>query len=334
MPPCLAELLFCRDVIWLVGTFFLCEEKEGKEGKGREMLLRPLRLVMLLVALAGIHGASLDRNNAFIGYSESSDGGGGGGGEAAGAAAEAGAGMGPEGEDERNPGCTTEDDNEGCRAWARAGECEKNPGYMSVSCALSCKIPCVAPLRRNSVGGGTVVMRTSEGDVRINLRDDISPTVANYFKTFAVEGTCDKANGGCAFYRSESVPKPGAVDNYGGPGPPYALVQGRLAGSGVRSDLPREGAPKVERGYVALIGTGPDFFIAVKHHREWGNAHTIWGVVAEKDMGPVDAITKLPVKEEVWGQTQVTVLREKLPFRMTFEPPEPSQAATLRGGGG
>ncbi len=40
------------------------------------------------------------------------------------------------------------------------------------------------------------------------------------------------------------------------PGPPYALIQGRLAGAGVRSDLPQEGAPKVERGYVALIGTG------------------------------------------------------------------------------
>jgi hypothetical protein len=35
----------------------------------------------------------------------------------------------------------------------------------------------------------------------------------------------------------------------------------------------------VERGYAALIGAGPDFFIAVKHHHEWGTAHTIWGEV-------------------------------------------------------
>ena len=68
--------------------------------------------------------------------------------------------------------------------------------------------------------GGTIVMHTSEGDVRVNLRDDISPTVANYFKSFAVEGKCGEANAGCTFYRSEAVPKPGAVDNYGGPGPP------------------------------------------------------------------------------------------------------------------
>ena len=40
---------------------------------------------------------------------------------------------------------------------------------------------------------------------------------------------------------------PGATDNYGGPGPPYALVQGRLAGRGVRTNLPKEGAPKLER---------------------------------------------------------------------------------------
>jgi hypothetical protein len=62
--------------------------------------------------------------------------------------------------------------------------------------------------------------------------------------------------------------------------------------------------------------------------------------VAEEDMGPVDAVTKLPVKEEVWGQTHVTVLREPLPFRMTYEPPGNNRqagegaAAALRGGGG
>ena len=116
----------------------------------------------------------------------------------------------------------------------------------------------------------------------------------------------------------------------------YALVQGRLSGPGVRSDLPREGSPMVERGSVALIGSGPDFFIAVKHHHEWGTAHTVWGEVLEEDMGPVDAITKLPVKEEVWGQTHVTVLTEALPFRMTYEYPKDRQGqvgagALLRG---
>jgi len=47
----------------------------------------------------------------------------------------------------RNPDCV--DENEHCSAWAKAGECEKNPGYMVGSslgskeelgyCRLSCK---------------------------------------------------------------------------------------------------------------------------------------------------------------------------------------------------
>ena len=176
-----------------------------------------LLLVVLLVALGGHRHVSaiVDRNNAFIGYSENSDessenSGVGVVGEGDGSTPGAGAGAG---------GCLSEDQNENCIGWALAGECEKNAGYMRVSCAHSCKIKCVTPLRKSAVGG-TVVMHTSEGDVRINLREDISPTVANYFKSFAVDGTCGNANAGCTFYRSEGIPKPGAVDNYGGPGPP------------------------------------------------------------------------------------------------------------------
>ena len=84
------------------------------------------------------------------------------------------------------------------------------------------------------------------GDVRVKLRDDLAPTVAGYFQQLAQDGTCGPKSG-CQFYRSEAVPVPGATDNYGGPGPPYALVQGRLAGRGVRTNLPKEGAPKLER---------------------------------------------------------------------------------------
>ncbi|CAK9322629.1 unnamed protein product [Citrullus colocynthis] len=44
----------------------------------------------------------------------------------------------------RNPACV--DENEKCSAWANAGECEKNPGYMKGSknelgyCRMSCKV--------------------------------------------------------------------------------------------------------------------------------------------------------------------------------------------------
>lgn len=273
--------------------------------------MRALHLALILAAsLPGDARALVDRNDAFIGYSEAS---------ASHAADD----------------CVVPDDtNEACRGWALSGECEKNPAYMRRSCARSCDVPCVpklGPRQRDVPGGGTVVLHTSEGVIRVRLRDDISPVVAGYFKSFAVEGKCAEAGDGCTFYRSEAVPEPGAIDNFGGPGPPYALVQGKMAGPDVRSDLPKEGAPEAERGHAALIGSGPDFFIAVKGHPEWGNAHTIWGEVAEEDMGPVDAITKLPVTKQVWGQTHVTVLRDPLPFRMTYEPPKANQQGALRG---
>ena len=52
----------------------------------------------------------------------------------------------------------------------------------------------------------------------------------------------------------------------------------------------------VERGSVALIGNGPDFFIAVKHHHEWGTAHTVWGEVLPEDMPVVDALLRRPLR--------------------------------------
>lgn len=52
------------------------------------------------------------------------------------------------------------------------------------------------------------------------------------------------------------------MDNYGGPGPPYALLQGSL-GTPYFKNLEKEGAPAAGRGFACLIGTGPDFFLAV-----------------------------------------------------------------------
>lgn len=158
-----------------------------------------------------------------------------------------------------------------------------------------------------------LVLRTNVGDVVIRLRDDLSPDTTKYFRSFAQKHgtTC----AGCEFHRAEAIPPPGAIDNYGGPGPPYALVQGRL-GVGSRNDLKREGAPLVERGDVCVVGGGPDFFIATKHHHEWGNGHTVFGKVEEKDMEIIERIVKLPVLEQVWGQTHVTALADKLKFTM------------------
>jgi len=78
----------------------------------------------------------------------------------------------------------------------------------------------------------------------------------------------------------------------------------------------------VKRGMVCLIGKGPDFFIAVGDHPEWGNAHTVWGEV--KDMGPVDQLVAAsPVVQQLWGETHVTALATPIPFDLTPVDPQP-----------
>lgn len=263
------------------------------------------RGLLLLALLAGVGGSKLDnvaRNNAFIGYTET-----------------------------KGKPCVVEDRDAQCPRWASSGECARNPSFMMSTCAKSCGAPCEPEADdrlAKHANVGAVVFHTAQGDIRVRLREDLSPVVAGMFKAFA-----SKPGASGSFYRSEAIPEPGAVDNFGGPGPPYALVQGRLDGNH-RNDLPREGAPKVRRGHACLIGGGPDFFIAVGPHPEWGNGHTVWGEVDLHEMGAVDAITALDVKKETWGETHVTVLVHPLRFELSFEPPGwPGTLAKLRGAG-
>ena len=263
------------------------------------------RGLLLLALLAGVGGSKLDhdaRNNAFIGYTET-----------------------------KGKPCVVEDRDAQCPQWASSGECNRNPSFMMSTCAKSCGAPCESEADdrlAKHANVGAVVFHTAQGDIRVRLREDLSPVVAGMFKAFA-----SKPGASGSFYRSEAVPEPGAIDNFGGPGPPYALVQGRLDGN-QRSDLPREGAPKVRRGHACLIGGGPDFFIAVGGHPEWGNGHTVFGKVAERDMSVVEAIVRLPVLEQVWGQTRVTALAEKLPFTMATLAPTALADVDDAGGGG
>jgi len=106
-------------------------------------------------------------------------------------------------------------------------------------------------------------------------------------------------------------------------GPPFALVQGTLRNSGRRegggmllTEMRREGTPEVQRGDVCLIGTGPDFFVSLAAHPEWGSGHTVWGTVA--DMRVLDALERLPTRNEMWGTTQVTPLVEPVPFSLSL----------------
>lgn len=44
-----------------------------------------------------------------------------------------------------HPLAPCQDEQEHCEDWARKGECEKNPTYMSVSCRAACK-HCLKPV--------------------------------------------------------------------------------------------------------------------------------------------------------------------------------------------
>eukprot|EP00240_Pyramimonas_obovata_P014899 CAMPEP_0118943362 /NCGR_PEP_ID=MMETSP1169-20130426/38154_1 /TAXON_ID=36882 /ORGANISM="Pyramimonas obovata, Strain CCMP722" /LENGTH=192 /DNA_ID=CAMNT_0006888599 /DNA_START=79 /DNA_END=654 /DNA_ORIENTATION=+ len=185
-------------------------------------------LLLVLLGVGSCYADVNDRQNAFVGYSE-------------------------------KPSCV--DKSENCDGWMTSGECTKNPGYMELNCAKSCntcgkKEPPLAELSPDQTE--ILVLTTHLGDIRIKLRPDLAPNTVQQIREFASTNRC---NGHCRFYRSEAPAEEGAIDNFGGPGPPYGLVQGGFHGPW--KPVQREAAPVVHRGMVCLIGTGPDFFIAV-----------------------------------------------------------------------
>ena len=136
---------------------------------------------------------------------------------------------------------------------------------------------------------------------------------------------------GLRFYRAEPVPdRWGSLDwpdNYFGGrwGPPYALLQGSLrpTGTRVRPSAPDSGPgakPVIRRGYVAWAGGGggPDFFIALAQHPEWGNGHTVWAEVLPGDMAVVDAIMRRPLRVSNWGSINATELVTPVPYTMVL----------------
>jgi len=173
--------------------------------------------------------------------------------------------------------------------------------------------PSRAAQTADALEGVALRLRTRAGAIDVTLREDWAPEmVRSIVDAVRVGGACaSETASGCNFYRAEAVPARGDVDAYGGPGPPYALLQGTFEGLGhhEREKTP----PVVRRGYACLIGKGPDFFIGTRDHDEWGTAHIVFGVVS--DMRAVDEIADgYPRHPETWGMTNVTVLNEKVVF--------------------
>ena len=150
------------------------------------------------------------------------------------------------------------------------------------------------------------------------LRPDLSPQAARAFLNATEGGAC--ASGACNFYRSEAVPK-GWSDN-GFFGPPYALFQGTLGRArGAPVPLPMEAHPVVRRGHLCVIGAGPDFFVALADHPEWGKAHSVVGFVPSEGMAVVDAMVAAEAtRDDTWGQTKVTPLLRPVGFTMARVP--------------
>ncbi|KAG8460581.1 hypothetical protein KFE25_011356 [Diacronema lutheri] len=177
-----------------------------------------------------------------------------------------------------------------------------------------------------------VALVTEAGEVRIRLFADAAPLAAAFIRAVAhAAPSCD----GCRFYRAEPVPagwgSRALPDTWSGGrwGPPYALMQGSFMPS--RPDEPslplpakppaepsQRARPLIRRGMLAWAGGGggPDGFIALAEHPEWGHGHTVWGEVVAEDMIVVDTLMARPIRTEDWGSIMASVFVTPLPFRL------------------
>ena len=178
-----------------------------------------------------------------------------------------------------------------------------------------------------------------DGLVRLRLRREAAPHASEFVDRVLSEDGFEGAaeppplgpavSHGLRFYRAEPVPPHwGSLDwpdNYFGGrwGPPYALLQGHLrpSGSAVRpatADTAQGARPVIRRGMVAWAGGGggPDFFIALAAHPEWGNGHTVFAEVVGGDMAVIDAVMRRPLRVSNWGSINATELVVPMPFRL------------------
>ncbi|KVH95229.1 Cyclophilin-like peptidyl-prolyl cis-trans isomerase domain-containing protein, partial [Cynara cardunculus var. scolymus] len=98
-------------------------------------------------------------------------------------------------------------------------------------------------------------------------------------------------------------------------GPPFALIQGTLEAEGVPfKKIPTEECPIIERGSVAWIGSGPEFFISLANHEEWKKTYTVFGYVLPEDMAIAEKIATLRTIPDVWNNINVSVLEKPVSF--------------------
>jgi cyclophilin family peptidyl-prolyl cis-trans isomerase len=181
----------------------------------------------------------------------------------------------------------------------------------------------VAMRSEEEVAGGatTLVLTTSLGPIRIQMRPDLSKESVDYIHRLVESKECER----CNFYRAEKdellqgvmASEDVLVNTVLGLCPPGA------DSFAIENECPECGChgPLMTRGSVAWADGdpgGPDFFIdAYTAPAEWwGTQHTNFGFIEDPaSMAIVDKILEFPVEEE----DSLDYLVDEIQFTMTLE---------------
>lgn len=223
-------------------------------------------------------------------------------------------------------------------AWPEA-ELMQGKSSRWTSGVMGSKPPRAAPKSAADGPPAEVALVTEAGEVRVRLFAEAAPLAAAFIRAVAREApSC----AGCRFYRAEPVPAGWGSrelpDSWSGGrwGPPYALMQGSFMPTKPDdpqgtlpakppAELSQKARPLIRRGMLAWAGGGggPDGFIALAEHPEWGHGHTVWGEVVADDMPIVDQLMQRPIRSEDWGSITASVFVAPLPFQLRSLRPPP-----------
>ena len=134
----------------------------------------------------------------------------------------------------------------------------------------------------------TATMKTTQGDITIELFDEDAPKTVENFKKLAADGFYD----GLTFHRiiKDFMVQGGCPKGTGTGGPGYTFED-------------EFNDHKVVRGALAMANSGPNtngsqFFIVTKGAAPWlDGKHTVFGQVTD-GLGVVDVIERLPTDRQ------------------------------------
>ena len=143
----------------------------------------------------------------------------------------------------------------------------------------------------------TVLLRTTMGDVRIELFEKTMPITAGNFRTLVEKGFYD----GTIFHRviADFMIQGGDPEGTGSGGPGYTI----------KDELPADN--RNARGTISMANSGPNtggsqFFINVADNHRLNPKHPAFGKVVG-GMEVVDAISRTPTDDDDRPRTSVTI---------------------------